>query len=147
MEILTEKPLLAGRRGHNTRVQLITEGPSLTKQSPKKDTEIRTILKRYAKTGVLGDPTRQPIWGDFTDPEKFENDMMLVANIRSQFATLPSKVRGRFQNDPVELLTFLQDKKNDKEAVELGLKPPTVLPTPPEKPGDTPNAPAKPDEK
>jgi len=35
---------------------------------------------------------------------------------------LPSDVRKRFSNDPAELIDFLADKKNDEEAIKLGLK-------------------------
>jgi len=138
MEKLITKETIPGRRGHNTRVLHINEEPSLTKQSFKKDTQIRNILIRYAKTGVLGDPTRKPLWGDFTDTEKFENSLNLVANVRSQFSQLSAEVRSRFQNDPVELLTFLSDKKNDIEAVKLGLKNKSVLPPPPKEKDDRP---------
>jgi len=130
MEKITTLELLPGRRGHNTRVQTINEEPSRTKQSFKKDTEIKTILRKYAKTGVLGDPTKKPLWGDFTNTQQFEDNLNLVANVRSQFAQLPASVRGRFKNDPVQLLDFLQDSANDKEAVELGLKNASVLPKP-----------------
>jgi len=140
MQKMTTLDLLPGRRGHNTRVQIINQEPSRAKQAPKKDTQIRNILIRYAKTGVLGDPSRRPIFGDFTNTEQFETSLNLVANVRSQFAQLSSEIRNRFQNDPVELLTFLNDPKNNIEAVKLGLKDKSALPKPPKEPDTRPQS-------
>jgi len=140
MQKLTTLETLPGRRGHNTRVQIINQEPSRAKQAPKKDTQIRNILIRYAKTGVLGDPSRRPIFGDFTNTEQFETSLNLVANVRSQFAQLPSEIRNRFQNDPVELLSFLNDPKNNTEAVKLGLKDKSALPKPPKEPDTRPQS-------
>lgn len=40
---------------------------------------------------------------------------------QEQFAALSSKIRKRFNNDPVELLKFVSDAKNLEEMYELGL--------------------------
>jgi len=129
MQKLIVSETLPGRRGHTTRVILETpESDRRVKQAPKASTEIRNIIKRFYKTGVLGDPNRTPIFGDFTDLEKFEHNALMVADVRSKFAKLPASTRDRFKNDPVELISFLQDEKNNEEAVKLGLKPKSVLP-------------------
>jgi len=36
-------------------------------------------------------------------------------------ASLPSKIRDRFGNDPSQLLSFLADSSNKDEAISLGL--------------------------
>lgn len=113
--------LLPGRRTPIRRVQLICDDPSLTKQAFTPTTDIRNILQKYAKTGILGDPNRTPIFGDFSDTE-YVNSLNLVSNIKSQFEFLPAKTRERFKNDPAELLAFLGDEKNNDEAVKLGLR-------------------------
>lgn len=129
MEKLISMPTLPGRRGHNTRVILETpESETRVKQAPAKGTEIRNIIKRFYKTGVLGDPSRTPIFGDFTNLDSFETNALMVSNVRSQFQKLSASTRDRFKNDPVELIAFLQDAKNDPEAVKLGLKDKSVLP-------------------
>lgn len=130
---------IAGRNIKLNRVQLICNDPSLTQQNFTKTTDIKTILAKYAKTGILGDPTRKPIFGDFsrTDYETKLND---VANIKSQFEHLPAKTRERFNNNAGEMLDFLSDTKNDSEAVKLGLKDKSVLPPQVKKPEDPPPA-------
>jgi len=50
------------------------------------------------------------------------------------FLQLPSKIRDRFKNDPIEFLAFLDDPKNHQESVELGLR--MALKTSQDQPGD-----------
>ena len=41
---------------------------------------------------------------------------------QQSFESLPSELRGRFENDPAKLIDFLSDERNNAEAVKLGLK-------------------------
>lgn len=118
---------VAGRRMPLNRVKTICEEPSLTKQSFTESTSIRKILERYAKTGILGDPSRTPIFGDFSKTD-FVASLNLVSGIKSGFEKLNVRTRERFKNDPAELLEFLADEKNNDEAIKLGLReaPPVV---------------------
>lgn len=125
-ELIAELP--ANGKRPVRRVQLICDDPSLTKQAFTKDSNIRTILGKYAKFGIDPSVTRpQAIFGDFSRTD-FEQQLINVTKIKSEFETLNVKIRERFKNNPAELLEFLADKKNDPEAVELGLKPSSVLP-------------------
>lgn len=123
---------------------------SRTHQSFAKDADINNIMKKYAVTGVLVDPslvnsTRQPRFGDFSDLVDYPTLVIRVRQAQSDFMTLPAAVRERFNNDVGEALEFLADPANVKEAVELKLLPESVLPKPPVSPADlnhTPPAPA-----
>nr|DAE25653.1 MAG TPA: Scaffold protein [Microviridae sp. ctMIi2] len=128
---------IAGRRMPLNRVKLICEDPSLTKQSPFTDqANIKNILAKYAKTGILGDPTRTPIYGDFSQTE-YTKSLNLVANIKTAFELQPVTIRQRFKNDPGEMLAFLSDEANNDEAIKLGLR---EKPAPPEIPTKPPTA-------
>lgn len=121
-QIANVEVLIAGRRMPLNRVKLICEDPSLTKQSPFTDNaNIKNILAKYAKTGILGDPTRTPIFGDFSETD-YVKSLNYVAQIKSDFEALPVQTRQRFKNDPTEMLAFLADEKNTDEAVKLGLR-------------------------
>jgi len=37
------------------------------------------------------------------------------------FRALPARIRNRFRNDPLELLTFVQDPENLEEGIALGI--------------------------
>lgn len=149
-KLIISENVIPGRRAAARRVQLICEDPSLTKQSFTKSSDIREMLVKYAKTGILGDPSRTPIFGDFSRTD-FVESMNLVASVKSQFENLPVVIRDRFQNDPAEMLEFLADEKNNDEAVRLGLRkapephtikddPSHVTPPTPAKESATPTA-------
>ena len=115
---------IAGRRLPLRKVQLICEDPSLAKQSFAKAADIRYILERFAKTGVLPTSGSTPIYGDFTSAtsEGYQESLNLVASIKSKFERLPAELRDRFENDASKLLDFLSDEKNNEEAIKLGLR-------------------------
>lgn len=120
---------IAGRRLPLRRVKTIFEDQSLTKQSFTKDSDIRTILQKYVKTGVLGDPNRVPLYGDFTHTaDDFVNSVNTVTEVRAWFDAQPAKVREHFQNDPLRCLEFVQKAENAQKAEEMGLKKKTEKP-------------------
>ena len=70
----------------------------------------------------LGEQTNvSPQFGDFSNEFDFRQAQETVIRAAEAFASLPSRVRKRFNNDPAELLEFLADEKNREEAVYLGL--------------------------
>jgi len=109
-----------------------------THQEFKDECDINNILKRYQATGVMPQPWKSPpvpSWGDFASaPDYFEAQQLLL-EARQAFMSLPSKVRTRFNNNPGNLLAFVQDPKNLDEARALGLAnpaaPPPAQATPP----------------
>lgn len=104
--------------------------PGQTVQSAKDECDINSIMARYAKTGFLVDPLKQPTrgnptFGDFTAVPDFYQAQQMLADATEAFESLPSAVRKRFSNDPGELIAFLADEKNQAEAVKLGLAVPS----------------------
>lgn len=119
---LTDHSLIPNFRsaysGH-VAVQFETTGLSLTKQSFKQECDVNNILKNYNKTGIM--PEGNP--GEYRelDGTDYQDYMQTVASANSMFEDLPSALRKRFKNDPAQLLTFVHDDKNLKEAHEMGL--------------------------
>lgn len=111
-------------------VAQISDEPSLTKQSFAADADINTIMERYAKTGYLVDPlnpsTRKPQFDDFSSVPDFQEAQEIVARSCEMFDDLPSKLRDRFNNDPLDLLAFMSDPANHEEAIKLGIVEPKV---------------------
>lgn len=107
--------------GPKARSKLICPEKGRTKQSHKAECDINNILARFQRTGVLEFVNnRQAQWGDVTGID-YQNAMNLVAETKEHFAELPSNVRNRFNNDPVEYLDFVSDLGNTDEAIKLGL--------------------------
>lgn len=88
-------------------------------------TDIESIIKR-ATTGALTSAA-QPRFMDLTAIDYMAANNRLVDGRRA-FMQLNSKIRARFQNDPYQLLRFLDDPENHEEAVKLGLKTHTETP-------------------
>lgn len=97
-------------------------GTSRTHQSFKDECDINVLMARYMATGVLPDSinSQEARYLDASETD-FQSAMQLVAGASSLFNQLPSSIRNRFQNDPAQLLTFLQDESNRPEAERLGL--------------------------
>lgn len=106
--------------------------PSQAIQSEKEGTTIDYYLRKYASTGVLGDPesAMNMQFGDFTDAPDFETAQNRVVQASLYFDNLPAKLRERFGNDVREMMAFLSKEENHEEAVNLGLL--EALPSAPE---------------
>lgn len=103
----------------------------LTQQQFAEEVDINTIVKRFGLTGQLPENLRMPVSGDFTGVSDFQSAMNLVVAAEEEFMRVPAEVRARFNNDPGQLMAFLDDAKNREEAIKLGLVTP-----PPEKTRD-----------
>lgn len=107
--------------------------PSQAIQSEKEGTTIDYYLRKYASTGVLGDPESalNMQFGDFTDSPDFETAQNRVVQASMYFDNLPAKLRERFGNDVREMMAFLSKEENHDEAVKLGLlEEPVATPVP-----------------
>jgi len=106
--------------------------PSMTKQEFLKETDINNILKQYSVTGMLNHVSANAAQGryeDLPDPTDFQESLHQVKEAETAFMSLPSKLRARFDNEPVNFLAFLEDPSNEQEARALGLL--KALPEPP----------------
>lgn len=101
-------------------------GDSMTDQHQMEDADINVIMARQMGPQVR----KEPIWGDFTDALSFQEANNMIIDARRAFEDLPSKVRAEFENDPYQLLRFLENPKNRKRAEELGLVDPEPPPEP-----------------
>lgn len=116
-----------------------------TDQSFADQCDINRIVAVFMKTGdEMMLKRRQGFYADFSyAPSDLLEAHRIIKEADEAFLDLPSHVRERFQNDPSQIVGFVQDPKNYEEAVELGLIPrktemvstptPTTLPTTPPK--------------
>lgn len=103
---------------------------SLTNQADMDAADINKIMARFEQTGVLLDPQgveRKPMYADFTEVKDYHSMLSALRRAETAFGLLPAATRNRFNNDPQQLIEFLDDPKNQKEAVKLGLLDKTVL--------------------
>lgn len=98
--------------------------PSMARQEFRDQCDINNILKQFKRTGIISHISAQQAQGsyeDLPDPMEYQDALNAVLIAQESFATLPSKVRNRFENDPQAFLAFMSDPKNAEEMYDLGL--------------------------
>lgn len=103
--------------------------PGRTVQADRDDADINKIVARFHKTGQLP-PSREELFGDISEIGDFADALMRVQRGKELFMEYPAHIRERFQNDPAQLISFLDDESNLDEAVELGLVQKAPAPEP-----------------
>ena len=110
---------------------LSCQEPTRAQQHHKDECDINEILRRFGKTGQIPVNVSTALYEDFSNAVDYHTALNAIMAAESEFDTLPSNIRKRFDNDPSNLVYFLQDKNNFDEAVELGLvNPPKTEPKP-----------------
>lgn len=131
MGLMNRKSLQGVKPGQRVKPVLVC-GPSKAKQEFGVESDINVIMKRYITTGQLPMwvQNAQPVFADVSEIGDFADVLRRVTAAKEAFAQLPAHVRSRFQNQPEQLVEFLQDPGNRDEAVKLGLvpAPPVVQP-------------------
>lgn len=126
-------------------------GPSRTKQSFKKETDINFILAQSEK-GLLVTHlnAHQGSYGDFIAAPDYHTALNRIHDADAAFMTIPASIRARFNNDAAQFLAFAQDTDNLAEMREMGLASPqapnasTEAPPQPDPATPAPDAPAAP---
>lgn len=112
---------------------------SRTVQSAAAQCDINRIVARAKKTGEWPVSNRRPEYLDVSEVGDYRESLEKIRYGERLFAGLPSFIRGRFNNDLGELVSFLSDPRNSEEAVKLGLAPaPSVPATPAPEPVQAP---------
>lgn len=99
---------------------------SMTCQSFKEDSDINLMIAKYGIDRVVeGDPFNpgsvKPRFDDFTNIPDYQTMNNQINAVNAAFEQLDAQTRAEFNNDPAELLAFIQDTNNRREAQEMGL--------------------------
>ena len=119
-----------------------TEGESLTQQHFQEECDIKTIIKKHDRTGIISHVASGVAqYGDYSEINEYRESLDLINHAQESFDGLPSELRKMFNNNPGEFFEFATDPANAQTMVELGLalSPDPVMETPekaPEKPED-----------
>lgn len=101
------------------------EDISLTQQQFKDDSDPNKIMEIFARDPNSAEGLFRaggaPQFGDFTSSVDYHTSLNRVRNAQAAFDSMPAKLRNRFDNDPAQLLAFINDSKNYDEAFQLGL--------------------------
>jgi phage internal scaffolding protein len=94
--------------------------PSLAKQEFRDECDINRIMMQYGKTGELPQ-IAGAVFGDFQSTQTYHDMQNTLIEAQSAFKTLPAGIRAEFNNDPAQVIDFLNDPANREKAIELGL--------------------------
>lgn len=115
---------------------IIFKEPTMTIQSEKDNCDINVIMNRYATCGTPL-PYRtdgvQPVYADVSELGDYMENYQRCKQAEEMFNALPSALRKELDNNPANLLPFIQDKANESRCIEFGLinKPITEAPQTP----------------
>lgn len=103
---------------------IIFKEPTMTVQSEKDNCDINVIMNRYATCGTPL-PYRtdgvQPVYADVSELGDYMENYQRCKQAEEMFNNLPSALRKELDNNPANLLPFIQDKKNKERCYEYGL--------------------------
>jgi hypothetical protein len=106
-----------------------TQGESLTQQHFAKETDIKTIIKKHDRTGIISHVARGVArYGDYSEINEYREALDKVNSANASFMELPSEVRAYFENDAGQFFEFATNPANDEKMVQLGLKEAPPLP-------------------
>lgn len=96
--------------------------PSLTVQAEEPNCNINNIMQRYATQGILPPVnTAEPQYVDVSNIGDYMQCLQVVQNAQQAFDSLPSALRKELDNNPANLLSFIQDENNKERCYEYGL--------------------------
>lgn len=122
---------------------IVFKEPTMTIQSEKDNCDINVIMSRYATCGTPL-PYRtdgvEPVYADVSELGDYMENYQRCKQAEEMFNSLPSALRKELDNNPANLLPFIQDEKNKERCYEYGLLNKPVV----EVPQTTPVAPSVP---
>lgn len=86
----------------------------LTKPEFAASCNINNMLARHRKTGLINVSRVAPVFGDFSADYDLREAMDTIISAKDQFYNLPSAIRKKFDNDPLEFMEFLQVASEDQ---------------------------------
>lgn len=122
METQTNTLVIKKNYQPTERVQLHCKDKSRAHQSFKAECDINNILKKFHKTGIIDHYSQfKGEYGDFTSSTDYHENLIAMQKANDAFASLPSPIRTKFDNDPTLFLDFVHDPDNEEEMIEMGL--------------------------
>lgn len=107
--------------------------PTMTIQSEKDNCDINVIMNRYATCGTPL-PYRadgvQPVYADVSELGDYMENYQRCKQAEEMFNALPSALRKELDNNPANLLPFIQNEANRERCVEYGLIDKPVMEAP-----------------
>lgn len=109
------------RKNGTRRVIYHPDQENQTCQSDKKACDINTMMARAEKGQFIPPQGGPGAYGDFTGYGDYMECRNKILAAEATFFALPADLRKRFNNDPAEVIEFMEDPSNLQECYRLGL--------------------------
>lgn len=105
------------------KVVTINNEPSRTSQQWKDIVDVNNIMKKYKKTGTVTHlrNAENGVYMDLTEIQDYMGSLLQIKKAEEAFQQIPAVLRQRFNQDPSQLISYLQNPENHDEAIKLGL--------------------------
>lgn len=121
---MTKKLQFVTAYGGHDRLAFETTGESMAQQHFMKECDVREIIKRNDRTGIIEHVNRGVAqYADVSDVKDYKAALEMINSSMESFMTLPSDIRKMFDNDPGEFFEFATNPANAEKMQELGLAP------------------------
>ncbi len=121
---MTKKLQFVTAYGGHDRVSFETTGESLAQQHFLKECDIKEIIKRNDRTGIIEHVNRGVAqYVDVSEVGDYKGALEVITTSMESFMGLPSDIRKVFNNDPGEFFEFATNPGNADKMVEMGLAP------------------------
>ena len=134
-KVLKEKPIFT-IRSRFTPIQShgleCNSDEGMTQQHFKDECDINYLLRHYNDI-----PAPPPVYADCSQYNDLQSCIDKVNAAAEDFQNVPSDIRARFANNPVDFFNFCNNPANLEELRSLGLAEPGTVPLDVTVPGDT----------
>jgi len=131
--------IIEKRENGTIRVSTLNLEPDMAQQQFKDECDINEIIAKAERTGQITHLNSNPgRYAELGEAKDLLDAKLRVIRAETAFMALPANVRARFGHDPVQMLEFLKDPKNDEEGIKLGIIKPKEKPFSTTKPIDPP---------
>lgn len=117
------KKTVSIRENGSKKVSYGCESESKVEQNHKHECNINTIMARVKKGHMVPFRSGDPLYGDFTEALDYHQSCDRIIEAKTQFMTLPAQLRSRFNNDPGQLIAYVNNPENLDQCVIEGLLP------------------------
>lgn len=111
-------------------VQMICEGPSMTRQEFTEECDVNNIMRNYDRDmlAFLAVARGEPSYVDFSQmPDTLQGVMNFMMDAENAFMQIPAIARREFDNDPARFVEYASDAKNVDKLREWGLAAPAKV--------------------
>lgn len=127
--VFADAPVLYSFYTPHAAVQLDCGTEMITKQEFKDECDINNILFQFTTKGMIDHINKSPAnFLDLPDMSDFQESLAIIEQSEAAFASLPSKVRDKYSNDPALFLRALSDPGEKDFLTEVGVFQAPVTP-------------------